>query len=85
MGDPSRSAISFAEVLAVTGGIDESTGQPNVSHDAPDHRLRLEPRQLLPVGRERSLAVRPPDGGVHHESVPREWRLWHNSLSFTNT
>jgi hypothetical protein len=30
MGDPSRSAITFAEVLAVTGGIEESTGQPVV-------------------------------------------------------
>lgn len=30
MGDPSRSAITFAEVLAVTGGIDESTDQPVV-------------------------------------------------------
>jgi hypothetical protein len=30
MGDPSRSAITFAEILAVTGGIDESTGQPVV-------------------------------------------------------
>jgi len=30
MGDPSRSAITFAEVLAVTGGIDESTEQPVV-------------------------------------------------------
>lgn len=30
MDDPSRSAITFAEILAVTGGIDESTDQPVV-------------------------------------------------------